>query len=53
MTDRIDGEESPAKSPDGKRLPDLYGADPDCEHDIRPAPGGGVKCIKCPGWFCY
>lgn len=31
----------------------LHNADPDCQHDIVDAPGGGVKCTKCPGWFCY
>ncbi|PHE64435.1 hypothetical protein COF68_06250 [Bacillus toyonensis] len=31
----------------------LYNADENCEHDIQPANGGGVKCTKCSGWFCY
>lgn len=31
----------------------LYNADPNCEHDIQPQWGGGVKCEKCTGWFCY
>lgn len=31
----------------------LYDADEDCEHDIQPATGGGVKCTKCKGWFCF
>lgn len=31
----------------------LYNADPDCDHDVQCAPGGGVKCTKCPGWFCF
>lgn len=31
----------------------LYNADPNCMHDVRPAPGGGVRCTKCHGWFCY
>jgi hypothetical protein len=31
----------------------LWEADPDCEHDIVDAPGGGVKCTKCNGWYCY
>jgi hypothetical protein len=29
----------------------LYNADPNCNHDIRPQ-SSGVKCSKCPGWFC-
>lgn len=33
---------------------ELFDASPDCEHDVRPAPfGGGIKCTKCPGWFCF
>jgi hypothetical protein len=31
----------------------LYGADFNCEHDIQPARGGGVKCSKCRAWFCH
>lgn len=32
---------------------ELWDADLNCDHDIQHAPGGGVKCTKCPGWFCY
>lgn len=32
---------------------ELWDADPNCAHDIQPAQGGGVKCTKCHGWFCY
>lgn len=32
---------------------DLYAATPGCEHEVVRASGGGVKCRKCPGWFCY
>lgn len=32
---------------------ELYAADPDCKHNIVGAPGGGVKCTKCPAWFCF
>lgn len=32
---------------------ELYNADENCEHDIQPAIGGGVKCTKCSGWFCF
>lgn len=35
---------------DGK---ELWDADPDCDHDVVCAPGGGIKCTKCPGWFCF
>lgn len=30
----------------------LYDADEDCRHRIEGAQGGGVKCVKCFGWFC-
>lgn len=32
---------------------ELFNADPTCDHRIVAAGGGGVRCIKCPGWFCY
>ena len=32
---------------------ELWDADPDCEHEIVSASGGGIKCKKCGGWFCY
>ena len=31
----------------------LFDADPKCNHEVICAPGGGVKCRKCRGWFCY
>lgn len=31
----------------------LWNADPNCVHDEQPASGGGVKCRKCSGWFCF
>ncbi len=31
----------------------LWAGDDDCVHDVAHAPGGGVRCTKCPGWFCY
>ena len=31
----------------------LHGADPSCKHHIIHANGGGIKCTKCAGWFCY
>ena len=31
----------------------LYNADPNCYHDVRPQLSGGVKCVKCGGWFAY
>lgn len=32
---------------------ELWDADPNCVHDEQPQSGGGVKCSKCGGWFCY
>ena len=31
----------------------LFNAKPDCKHETYCAPGGGIKCVHCPGWFCY
>ncbi len=31
----------------------LYNADENCEHNIQSVSGGGVKCTKCNGWFCF
>ena len=31
----------------------LYNAKSDCDHYVTYASGGGVRCLKCPGWFCY
>lgn len=31
----------------------LYNADPDCLHDEQVQPGGGVRCSRCAGWFCF
>ena len=30
----------------------LCNADPNCKHEVYSASGGGVKCIKCGGWYC-
>ena len=32
---------------------ELNNADPDCKHEVVDAPGGGIKCTKCQGWFCF
>ena len=32
---------------------ELWDSDENCDHNIIDAPGGGVKCTKCNGWFCY
>jgi ATP-dependent exoDNAse (exonuclease V) alpha subunit len=34
-------------------VPGLLNADPNCVHNEVAAPGGGVKCTKCGGWFCF
>jgi len=43
----------PSIDPNGNPLEDLFGSDPNCEHEVVSAPGGGVKCKKCTGWFCF
>jgi hypothetical protein len=61
IDDRFDGDVNEFKVVDVKaRMKELFpeedelwNADPNCKHDVRCAPGGGVKCTKCPGWFCY
>ena len=30
---------------------ELYDADPNCEHEVIEQ-WSGVKCSKCPGWYC-
>jgi hypothetical protein len=30
----------------------LYGADPECDHEIVEV-WSGIKCAFCKGWFCY
>jgi hypothetical protein len=31
----------------------MHSATAGCEGEVVSAPGGGVKCTKCPGWFCF
>lgn len=31
----------------------LWNAAVGCDHDIQSPPGGGVKCTKCGGWYCF
>ena len=31
----------------------LFDADEECEHAIMAQPRGGVKCVRCNGWFCF
>lgn len=31
----------------------LYNARPSCEHEIQAQLSGGIRCIKCGGWYCY
>ncbi|MGF2715825.1 hypothetical protein ACQUY5_26900 [Bacillus cereus] len=52
MEDSLKKEMEEEANPDTFEF-ELYNADEDCEHDIQPASGGGVKCLKCNGWFCY
>jgi hypothetical protein len=32
---------------------ELWDADPNCKHNVVAQRGGGIKCTKCPGWFCF
>ena len=49
LVDEVIAEEKAAAEYTG----DLHDADPNCKHFIVHANGGGVKCTKCRGWFCY
>lgn len=31
----------------------LWDATPGCPGTVKPAPGGGIKCDTCNGWFCF
>jgi hypothetical protein len=31
---------------------ELWSANPGCDHYVTYAPGGGVMCARCPGWYC-
>jgi hypothetical protein len=31
----------------------LWKARPSCRHKVQAQPSGGIKCVKCGGWFCY
>ncbi len=30
----------------------LWHADPDCAHKLDPNCWSGIRCLKCPGWYC-
>ena len=36
-----------------EKEPELWGSEATCVHVVVSAPGGGIRCTKCPGWFCY
>jgi hypothetical protein len=31
----------------------MYSATPGCDGEVVLTPGGGIKCTKCRGWFCF
>ena len=36
-----------------ERRGELYGADPECDHEVTGGDGGsGVQCRRCNGWYC-
>jgi len=36
-----------------EKIGELWGADPDCWHELDPKMWSGIRCVKCKGWFCY
>lgn len=50
--DVIDTDERPICSEYTEKW-ELFGAEPGCRGRITDAPGGGVKCTQCKGWFCF
>lgn len=44
--------EKETDDPDDNDTGELYDADPECDHEIVTL-WSGIKCRKCPGWFCY
>lgn len=42
-----------APAPREEEEVELFDADPACRHETRSLAGGGLKCAKCPGWFCF
>lgn len=32
---------------------ELWNADPSCVHNVKLASGGGIRCVRCRGWFCF
>jgi hypothetical protein len=50
--DIIDIDDRP-KCADEQKDGGLWGATPGCDGRVVGALGGGVKCTKCRGWFCY
>lgn len=31
----------------------LWVGNPDCDHEIVDASGGGIRCLKCAAWYCF
>lgn len=54
LMDSFPREETPEEAKYGVPYTgELFAADPGCDHRVKPQPGGGIKCTKCRGWFCY
>jgi hypothetical protein len=49
----MDSKRTPLKEEVDTDVTELWDADPNCDHEIRSAQGGGEECSKCSGWFCY
>lgn len=43
---------NPPRKPDVLPHDELWQAKADCKGSVIHAPGGGVKCTGCHGWYC-
>lgn len=41
------------ESKESEEHKELWGARPGCDGQVVTGSFGGVRCTKCPGWFCY
>ncbi len=50
---RKEAEHAAALKKHQEKIGTLYDADPNCWHVLDPKCMSGVRCTKCPGWFCH
>ena len=54
-----DTESAPEAEPPAQRCSeaqktdDIWDAAEGCDGEVVSAPGGGIRCNKCSGWFCF